>query len=202
MNKKINEFKRKLIIETAHKYFELHGYTGVQINIIAKELEIGVGTIYSMFGSKEGLFLACFFSLVEKAYEDVKTEFESEKNPISKCVYFVKYKLSYYEKKKSILRDYMQNNQLFLKNASRRKENPMRKIYDLVADAIKEIVKTNKVECQTQDYYLLAYLLDSITNSYIERFSEDENVNFATKTEEVIQMFLNTIGARELKYEV
>lgn len=204
MNEKVNNFKKGLIIETAHKYFELYGYTGVQINKIAKDLGMGVGTIYSMFGSKEGLFQSWVFSLFEKAYAEVKAKFETESNPISKCVFFVNFKLSYYEKNKSILRDYMQNNPLFLKNTARKKENPMKKIYLLVADAIKEIIdQTNQKtsEADAKDYYLLAYVLDSIINSYIERFSEDENVNYATKTDEVIKMFLNTIGVKELKYE-
>lgn len=204
MNDKVNKFKRALIIETAHKYFELYGYTGVQVNKIAKELGMGVGTIYSMFGSKEGLFQSWVFSLFDKAYEEIKTCFEFEKNPLLKCVIFAKFKLSYYEKNKSILRDYMQNNPLFLKNTARKKENPMKKIYLLVADAIKELItqqNPDEKENSTKDYYLLAYILDSIVNSYIERFSEDENVNYATKTEDVIKMFLNTIGAKELKYE-
>lgn len=201
MNDKINNFKKELIISTAHKYFGVLGYTGVQIDKIAKELGIGVGTIYSMFGSKEGLFLSWMFSIMDKAYGEIKAEFESEKNPLKKCIFFVNFKLGYYEKNKSILRDYMQNNQLFLKNTSRRKENPMKKIYILVADAIKELMEQTGKNA-THDYYLLACILDSIINSYIERFCEDENVNYTTKTDEVIKMFLNTIEVKELKYEI
>lgn len=206
MNDKINNFKRSLIIETAHKYFKLYGYTGVQIDKIAKELGIGVGTIYSMFGSKEGLFLSWVFSIIEGAYKELKAKFEDEKNPLLRCKIFVSFKLGYYEKNKSILRDYIQNNQIFLKNTARGKENPMKKIYALVADSIKELTKisgVNESKLITCDYYLLAYLLDSIINSYIERFTEDEeNLNLTTKTDEVVKIFMNSIGVRELQNEI
>jgi len=205
MNNKINEFKRKLIIETAQKYFLLYGYAGVKIDKIAKELGIGVGTIYSMFGSKEGLFLSWTFSIIENAYEEIKAYCEIEKNPLLKCKYFINFKLGHYEKNKAVLRDYMQNNQLFLKNTARRKENPMKKVYNIIADVIKELIYQYNPKNESPkkyDYYLLAYLLDSIINGYIERFCEmDENINLTTKSDEVLEMFLNTIGVRELVNE-
>lgn len=205
MNDKVNKFKRKLIIETAQKHFRLHGYTGVKIDAIAKELGIGVGTIYSMFGSKEGLFLSWTFSIMENAYQEIKVRFETEKNPLLKLKYYIDYKLGYYEKNKSVLRNYMENNQFFLKNTSRRKENPVKKVYNIIAEVIKELIQQSgekdKID-KKYDYYLLAYLLDNIINGYIERFCEDdEDVNLTTKSDEVLKMFLSAIEIRELVNE-
>lgn len=202
MKDKINKLKEKLIIETSNKYFKTEGYAGTQIDKIAKELGIGVGTIYSMFGSKEGLFLSWLFSIIDKFYEELKIKFEKEQNPLRQCEIFVDFKLGYYEKNKSILRDYMQNNQLFLKNTSRRKENPMRKVYTLVAQSIEHLPIEKGAGDKPQDFYLFAYLLDSIINSYIERFCDsEENVNFTTKTKDVMEMFLKCMGVKDFAYE-
>lgn len=205
MNDTVTEFKKNLVMQTAHKHFEAQGYNGVQVDKIAKELGIGVGTIYSMFDSKEGLFLCWLFYLMDEAYEELKKLFEIEISPLVQLEIFVGYKLSYYEKNKSILRDYMQNNQLFLKNTARRAENPMRKIYSLVSKSIETLFVQENIDKNnvSNDFFLLAYILDSLVNSYIERFVEfGETVDFTTKTKEVVRMFLNTIRAESVVYEV
>lgn len=122
MNQEVIEFKKKLIIDTAEKYFREFGYDGTQIDKIAKELSIGVGTIYSFFESKSGLFYHWLFSITETAYNEIKTQFEIEKKPILQCEIFVKYKFMYYEKNKSIFRDFCRES-----NCNKRCEQRQRK---------------------------------------------------------------------------
>ena len=96
-------------------------------------------------------------------------------------------------------------NQFLLKDAVRGKENPMKKVYSLVAESIEELINKNGdiKNPLTKDYYYLAYLLDGIVDSYIECYSrEGEDVNLTTKTREVIRRFLNAIGMNGYEYEV
>ncbi|MBP7212100.1 TetR/AcrR family transcriptional regulator [bacterium] len=201
MNQEVIEFKKKLIIDTAEKYFREFGYDGTQIDKIAKELSIGVGTIYSFFESKSGLFYHWLFSITETAYNEIKTQFEIEKKPILQCEIFVKYKFMYYEKNKSIFRDFLQN-QTVIKGANKGKENPMKKVYKLLAKSIEEFIKEEKVSNEfTKDCYNLAYVLDGLINSYIECYSqENPELNMITKTKDVMRMFLNAIGMGNYEY--
>lgn|SRR5574344_36910 len=199
MNQKLNEFRKKLIIETAHKYFKNSGYTNVQVDKIAKELEMGVGTIYSIFGSKEGLFLSWLFYVVNKAYLSLKEEFDKQENPIKQCENFAKFKLMYYEENKSVFRDYMKNNPFFLKETSRGEENPMKKIYLMLAEPIEKLIKDKK-NLVVKNGYHLAYLLDGIVDSYIEYYSESQTVDLTSKTHDVIRIFLNSIGMYDYEY--
>ena len=48
----VDELKKRLIIDTANKYFKISGYEKTQIDKISKELGIGVGTIYGYFKNK------------------------------------------------------------------------------------------------------------------------------------------------------
>lgn len=200
MNKKVNEFRKKLIIETAHEQFRTVGYANVQVDKLAKELGIGVGTIYSIFGSKEGLFLGWLFYVVNNAYLDIKEKFQNEKNPIKQCEIFANFKLAYYEKNKSVFKDYIKNNPFFLKDATRGKENPMKKIYLLVSESITKLID-GQDGLFSYDSNHLAYLLDGIVDSYISYYSEKEDVDLESKTSEVIRMFLNSIGMGGYKYE-
>lgn len=175
MNDKVNELRKNLIIESADKYFQEFGYEKTQIEKISKELSIGVGTIYSYFGSKEGLFLAWLSSIVDKAYGELLAKNVTE--PIEKLKWFVEYKLDYYEKNKSTLRDYVYNNKLALMQ-----NNPVNKLYNYIADGIKDC-------CPNKDCHVLAVVLDNVVNSYIEASSGD----LSEKKDEIVAVFMRIL---------
>src|SRR5574344_1545620 len=110
MNEHIDELKQTLIIDTASKYFKTLGYEKTQIDKISKDLGIGVGTIYGYFKSKEGLFLAWLKSIIEKAYLEIKEHCEIPETPVEKLAMIVEYKINYFEKNKTTIKGYMENN--------------------------------------------------------------------------------------------
>lgn len=55
---KISQAKRNKIFESAVIEFAEHGYDGANINIIAKNAEVSVGSMYKYFDNKEDLYLA------------------------------------------------------------------------------------------------------------------------------------------------
>lgn len=175
MNDKINELRKNLIIETAGKYFQECGYEKTQIEKIAKELSIGVGTIYSYYGSKEGLFVAWLSFMVDNAYDELLAK--NVTSPIEKLKWFIEYKLNYYEKNKSTLRDYVYNNKLALT-----RNNPINKLYRYIADGIKDC-------CPNKDCHVLAVILDNVVNSYIE----SSKGNLSEKKDEILAMFLRIL---------
>ncbi len=81
----------------------------------------------------------------------------------------------------------MENNQLFLRGISRRKEHPMAVILEFCANIIKEIKPMDD-----QEAYLLANIFDGIINTYIECSLEDESL--FNKKDEILQRFLKVVG--------
>ncbi len=187
LNEKVDELKKKLILDTASEYFKTLGYEKTQIDKISKDLSIGVGTIYGYFKSKEGLFLAWLKSIIDKAYVDLKNHCETSNEPVGKLKMVVEYKIKYFEKNKTTIKGYMENNQLFLRGISRRKEHPMAKVYEYCAEIIKEIKSVDDNEA-----YLLASIFDGIINSYIECSLEEDNL--IEKIDEIVERFLRLVG--------
>lgn len=197
MQKEIQEFKRKLILDVAAKHFKQKGYTDTQIDKISKELNIGIGTIYSFFGSKEGLFIQHIYNVIDNSFTEIKELVKGIKVPFEKLKIIAEYKFSYYEANKTIIKDYINSNHCFVKNAQRGKENPMKMIYKYVSEIIKDLLSEDKYKNKqviNNDYYHLAYVFDGIINSYIERYCE-EDTDLRSKTPEAMQMFMNAIGA-------
>lgn len=56
----VKKGKRLLILEAAYRLFVERGYTQTKITDIAKEVNIGKGTVYEYFRSKEEIFSALF----------------------------------------------------------------------------------------------------------------------------------------------
>ena len=65
-NEKRKEKKKRIIIQAAADIFAKKGYSGAAVSDIASQADIGKGTIYEYFDSKEDLFFAVFKWYSEK----------------------------------------------------------------------------------------------------------------------------------------
>lgn len=187
LNEKVEELKKKMILDTASEYFKTLGYEKTQIDKIARDLSIGVGTIYGYFTSKEGLFMAWLKYIIDNASAEMQEYCADVVNPIQKLKMVVEYKIKYFEKNRTTIKGYMQNNQLFLRGISRRKEHPMAKVYNYCAEIIK-----NLKDMADNEAYLLATIFDGIINSYIECSLEDDIL--IEKQDEIVERFLRLVG--------
>ncbi len=66
---KITDEKRQRIIEAALIEFSSMGYNAANINVIAKNAGISIGSMYQYFESKENLFL----TIIDEAYRVIET---------------------------------------------------------------------------------------------------------------------------------
>jgi len=55
---KMQEVKKELLLQEASKEFEKIGYEHMKVADLAKTAQVSVGTIYALFNSKEGLYIA------------------------------------------------------------------------------------------------------------------------------------------------
>lgn len=187
LEEKVDELKRQYILDTASKYFREFGYEKTQIDKIAKELTIGVGTIYGYFKSKEGLFLAWIKRIADNSTQEIKKSCANILDPKEKLALVIENKLKYFEQNKISVKGYLENNQLFLKGISRRKEHPMAAVYDYISDLLKEIK-----DFSDDDARLLAQILDGIINSYIEFLPAESD--FLSKKDEIFERFSRLAG--------
>lgn len=56
IDEKINEMKKEMYLKAAAEYIDSNGYKQLKISELSKSLEVSVGTIYNLFGSKENLY--------------------------------------------------------------------------------------------------------------------------------------------------
>lgn len=189
LNEKVDELKKQYILQTAHEYFKNYGYEGTQIDKIAKELSIGVGTIYGYFKSKEGLFLAWLSTIIDEGYAKLIEDSKGLTDPKEKLSLCVDLKFRYFELNKSAIKGYMKNNLLSLKNISRGQEHPMIKVIKKMACYIAEIKPMSEDEAM-----LFAHIFDNIISTYIQFLSENDD--FEKKKAEILKRFLCFMGVK------
>jgi AcrR family transcriptional regulator len=72
MNPKDQESRKFKILESAHKLFSHYGFEKTTIEDIAKEAELGKGTIYLEFDSKEAILMAIINNFIEEELAKIK----------------------------------------------------------------------------------------------------------------------------------
>ena len=71
---KISDEKRKAILDAAVIEFSSKGFNAANINIIAKNAHISIGSMYQYFNSKENLFLTAFdegYKVIEHSLSEI-----------------------------------------------------------------------------------------------------------------------------------
>lgn len=61
---RIPEDKRRRVLDCAKRLFARHGYAGTNVNLVAREAGISIGSLYQYFRTKEDLFL----TLIEESH--------------------------------------------------------------------------------------------------------------------------------------
>ena len=73
----ISNERREKIFEMAIKEFAANGYAGANINKIAKNAQVSIGSLYSYFASKEDLFLSIIdigCSVIAEVFDNIDTD--------------------------------------------------------------------------------------------------------------------------------
>lgn len=92
--------KKELILQEASQIFEVSGYENMKISVLAKNVGVSQSTIYSMFESKDGLYIE-YIRLQIKNFLEELIPLTINCTSIEKLYKFTALKFEYYMKRKS-----------------------------------------------------------------------------------------------------
>jgi AcrR family transcriptional regulator len=144
--RKIHEVKKELILQEASIIFEKNGYDNMKISDLAKDVGVSQSTIYSMFESKDGLYIE-YIRLQIKNFLEELLELTIKSTTYEKLNKFTTLKFEYYMKKEKAIESNIKNNPLFFNTLYHDYTNPYLK------DMIK-ISQSQINEIQNQYKYL------------------------------------------------
>jgi len=169
---KLQDVKRELILEEAAKLFESIGYESLKVSDLAKKVGVSVGTIYGMFESKEGLYLA----YVKQQVALYVLELEERCRNVSAQEQLLKafeLKFEHFHTKRIAIEDCAKNNPLFFSNIRHGSLDIFEKVYRKIAMIIEAI----NPEIDTQEAMRLSYALIGLSDGYITHwFAYDDDL--------------------------
>ena len=92
------EGKRVHIIQCAIGIFALNGFHGTKMQDIAEASDVGKGTLYEYFETKEELFLAVYDLWMDEYEKNMHEAFNNHLGPVSKADALIDTTVEYYEK--------------------------------------------------------------------------------------------------------
>ena len=187
LNTEMKNMKRKLILEKASEMFERYGYEEMKVSALAKEVGVSVGTIYTYFDSKEGLYSAWVLAEIEGAYTLFVKLFEQDLSFEALLEASIKIKFGVFSKKRKSLETGVLSNPFFFESQQIKHKEAFEKLYGLY---IEPINKVKKVEIDSMQ---LVYVLNAIGNAYVLRWIEGDLENLDDKASEVCSIFMRIL---------
>jgi AcrR family transcriptional regulator len=89
--------RKEQILAAAAKVFARHGYPDTEVQAVADAIDVGKGTIYRYFPSKERLFLATVDRAMSKLREHVQTASASKTDPLDRVTAAIQAYLEYFQ---------------------------------------------------------------------------------------------------------
>lgn len=76
--------RRQEILDAAAALFARHGYSDTDMQILADKLQVGKGTLYRYFASKQDLFLAAVDRVMRKLVKQIDERIEGIRDPLER----------------------------------------------------------------------------------------------------------------------
>ena len=160
--------RQNIILDVAARIFAERGFSGTDVQLIADAAEVGKGTVYRNFGTKEELFLAAVDSEMRVLTEVLLEASEHESDPLDSLRAVVRSYLAHIESnpravellivERAVFKDRAESTYIRYKESlrgyweelmSRLVENgtfralPPQRIFDLISDTLYGVIFTN-----------------------------------------------------------
>jgi AcrR family transcriptional regulator len=116
IKRKINEERRELILKEASIMFEAGSFEEMKVSDLSDKTNISIGTIYSLFGSKEGLYMSYIQSSMELFLSELYKRIEHDDQATTKIKVFLHLKFEHLFEKRNGLTHAVKNNPFFFHN--------------------------------------------------------------------------------------
>ncbi|WP_345972860.1 TetR/AcrR family transcriptional regulator [Sulfurimonas diazotrophicus] len=164
---KLQDVKRSLILEAAAAAFESAGYEALKVSELAKGVGVSVGTIYGLFESKEGLYMAYVKAQISGYIAELRARCETVTDPEAQLETAFWLKFSHFASKRRAVEECAKNNPLFFSNIRHSEPEILEQVYKVIAGIVRRInPKLDEEEALAMSYHL-AGLSDGYINYWL-----------------------------------
>jgi len=187
---------RDIIMEAALDVFSEKGYAEAQMGEIALRAQVAVGTLYNFFSSKENLYkemLMGHFVDFAVAFSEI---FESDDDPYSKVVRYVRFKGELCQSHPKLTRLYFSEVRASEMNVRATSSKEFRRTYNMMLGQLAEVFQSGIEQgiFVSADPFALAVSLASITNSFVMLWmNHPDKYSYPERIDSILQIFFGPV---------
>lgn len=186
---KVQELKREMLLEEATNLFIHEGYENMKISDLAKNTGVSVGAIYSMFGSKDGIYHNYILGQIEYYIGVMEEKTSTCSDPKEMLTTITEIKFSAIIKNKKAIKENFSDPTFYL-TLSLEEDDPMMHMYRYIGQHIMEplskVVQTNK------DSFEMVFLYDGLSFGVIKHWMAVGG-DLMSRVETTVESFLCAI---------
>jgi len=185
--RKAQELKRELILEEATRLFIQDGYENMKISDLAKNAGVSVGTIYTMYGSKETLYNHYVMNQIEYYIELIKEELQHHSDHLEMLKVITKIHFTAIIKNKNALKESIVSDPTFFLNIGSDEDNPLMHLYSYISETVMRPL-LSEMGCK-KDPLEIFFLYDGITLG-MTKYWIVQGGDLMDRVDEAIETFL------------
>jgi len=188
IKEEVNRLKKELLLKEASKLFEEIGYEQMKVADLAKTAQVSVGTIYTLFQSKEGLYLAYIEHQINRFFIELQEKIAQDASAKEKIYAFIELKFTYYSQKRRAIEQSATNNPLFFNTLAKEHSLAFEKIYAYLEACFLEL----NPQFDRAKAMRMAFALNGFSDGYISLWLEMED-DLMEKVDEVSSLFITMV---------
>lgn len=187
LKKKVQELKRELILEEAAKLFQKDGYENMKVAELASNVRVSVGSIYTLFGSKENIYHNYILDQIDHYLEMLDNQIRDIQDPCEKLKILTYIKFNAFVEHKHELQSIGANHPLYFINVSKADDGAMIGIYEYISENIMQPLK--EVTNSSKSAMDMTFLYDGLGVGMVKHWMlmDDDLVG---RSDELIESFL------------
>lgn len=188
VDEEIYKIRKEMYLKAAAEYIDNNGYKQLKISQLAKNLEISVGTIYNLFGSKEELYSLYLILKLKNFLEELNNN--ETNDPIENLKIYLSAKYKIFLQIDENENYPITNDPFFFHKLDVINHPIVNEIYSFLEKQFKILLPNSEY-----DYYHLTILFKKFSDGFIESYLlkkyNNENI-----VDETMELFLRILKVR------
>lgn len=189
LKERLKQVKREAILDEASRLFNDVGYEQMKIADLAKSVGVSVGTVYTMFGSKENLFNNCILQEIHDAAEKFEKALQSCSDPVERLRALLTIKFTAFTKNRKALEASVVHDPTFFFAHDGEEDSPMRILQNYVAEEVMVPLLDGRSDRSPLE---LVFLLDGLSFGMIKYWMVADG-DLMERVDETVELFLKIV---------
>ncbi|HMA59130.1 MAG TPA: TetR/AcrR family transcriptional regulator [Halanaerobiales bacterium] len=191
----MKEDTRTTIMETAIKLFADKGFSDTSMSKIANQADVGKGTIYWHFESKEDLFLSIIEEKGKSYFNQVLKLGKSDMKPADIIYKYIRDRIEFIENNYDVARMLISNTDVINRDFKDTMEKRHKQMVQVLENTIQKGIEKGTFRAGKSDEYAL--MIINTTNSAHNNFSCGIKGDIETRTKKIYDFIMHGLDRRE-----